>query len=72
MAIDKLYFHGSCLACRGTGKTWYNRPCPYCYQGRAYHEASDKLVQKYVLEEMDENTQKELFNEMKEKYEGEN
>ncbi len=72
MAIDKLYFHGSCLACRGTGKTWYNRPCPYCYRGTAYHEASDKLVQKYVLEEMDENTQKELFNEMKQKYEGEN
>ena len=68
MAVEKLYFYGTCLACRGSSKTWYERPCPYCHGGMTYHEVTDRLVKEYVLESMDENDKKELFNKLKEEF----
>ena len=69
MAFDKLYFYGSCLACRGSSETWYGRCCPYCYMGKTYHEVTENSVKEYVMETMSENTKKELFIEMKEYFE---
>jgi len=66
LALGKLYFHGTCLACRGSGKTWYNRPCPYCYAGTTYHEASDELIKKYILEHMSDKARGELLEELQE------
>lgn len=64
MAFDRLYFYGTCLACRGSAKTWYDRECPYCYRGMNYHEVTDNAVKEYVMESMEENTKKELFIEL--------
>jgi hypothetical protein len=66
VASDKLYFHGSCLACRGSGKTWYGRPCPYCHAGTAFHEASDELIKDYVLESMSEESKRDLLSRLQE------
>ena len=68
MAAGKLYFYGTCLACLGTDLTWYKRKSPYCSGGKTYHEVSDKMIKEYVLEEMDENDKKELFNKLKEEF----
>ena len=62
--MSKLYFHGTCLACRGTNKTWYGRHCPYCHGGVAFHEASDKMIIKHILENLGEKAKKELFKEL--------
>ena len=35
---------------------------------KTYHEVSDKMIKEYVLEEMDENDKKELFNKLKEEF----
>ena len=69
MASDKLYFHGACLACRGSSRTWYGRHCPYCYAGTTYHEASDELVKNYVLESMCEDSKKDLLGRLQEEQE---
>ena len=58
----KLYTYGKCLMCLGTKKTWYNRQCPYCIEGRAIHEITKKTVMKYVVENLDETEKKELIN----------
>ena len=69
----KLYIYGTCSICLGTGKTWYNRPCPYCNQdAKQYCEATRGTVIRYVLEELSKEEQQELFNILKEKLEQEN
>ena len=68
MSVSRLYFHGSCMVCLGSDLTWYKRKCPYCDGGATYHEVSDNMIKKYVLEEMDENDRKELFNKLREEF----
>lgn len=68
----KLYIYGSCTICLGTGKTWYDRGCPYCNNdAKQYFEASAVSVMRYTLEDLDETSQHELFTILKEKFEGE-
>ncbi len=56
-----LYFRGACLFCTGSGKTWYDRSCPYCYVGTAFHIASDKTIADYVMENMDSVNKERLL-----------
>ena len=58
----KLYLYGKCTICLGTNMTWYNRECPYCNNdARQYFEASEKTITTYILENFDENEQRELI-----------
>ena len=47
--------------CLGTGRTWYNRACPYCDQGVALHEVTTKSIKANVLQSFDEDDKKELL-----------
>ena len=67
----KLYKYGKCLICMGTGRTWYNRACPYCKQGTALHEVTSKSIKTYILKTLDEDDKKELFNLLKQDLEKE-
>lgn len=57
----KLYKYGKCLMCLGTGRTWYNRACPYCDEGVALHEVTTKSIKAHVLQSFDKDDKKELL-----------
>ena len=68
----KLYIYGTCTVCLGVGKTWYGRACPYCnHEQKQFFEASRGSVMRYMLEELDETEQEELYILLKEKLEKE-
>lgn len=67
----KLYKYGKCLMCLGTGRTWYNRACPYCDKGTALHEVSNKSLKAYILKNLSTTEKKELINLLNEQLEEE-